>query len=119
MRIDIQSRGFQLTAALRNRIERRLRFALGPAGARIRGVLVRLTDQNGPRGGIDKRCMIRATLGPAPPILIRQEDYDLYVAIDHAAARLGRTVLRQLARLQDHHPRRDAIDGPATAARRA
>ena len=39
-------------------VERRLRFALTRFSGRIGRVNVFLTDQNGPRGGIDKTCRI-------------------------------------------------------------
>lgn len=98
MRIDIQARGFALSPALREHAERRLRFALGAAVARVTTLAVRLTDENGPRSGIDKRCTVRALLPGASPVVIEEVDSDLYVAIDRAADRVGRTVLRRLAR---------------------
>ena len=59
MRIDIQGRGFPLTAALLDHTEQRLRFALTRTSARIKRVVVRLGDRNGPRGGEDKFCRMR------------------------------------------------------------
>lgn len=61
---------------------------------------MRLTDVNGPRGGIDKHCVIEVR-GPAlVPIVIRERDADLYAAIDRAAERVDRTVARRLSRNQ-------------------
>ena len=54
MQIDIQTRNFGLTQALRNHAERRLRFALTSAGNHVQRIIVRLSDINGPRGGEDK-----------------------------------------------------------------
>ena len=62
MQIGVQARGFDLTEALRDHCERRLRFALESASDKVGSVLIRLTDQNGPRGGVDKRCSIRVIL---------------------------------------------------------
>ncbi len=98
MQIDIQSRGFSLTEGLRHHCDRRLRFALGPASDRLRAVSIRLTDENGPRGGIDKRCTLRAKLPGSPQIVIAQDEADIYVAIDRAADRLSRTLSRRLQR---------------------
>ncbi len=98
MQIGIQSSGFKLTEGLRSRCERRLRFALGSAISKVRSVLIRLTDENGPRGGIDKRCTIRAILHQAPLVIIVQDEADLYVAIDRAADRVARTISRRLRR---------------------
>lgn len=96
MQIDIQARGFKLTEALRAQAERRVRFALGSASVRVHSVVIRLSDENGPRGGVDKRCTIRAALPGVPPVVIEQQEADLYIAIDRAADRAGRAVARRL-----------------------
>lgn len=98
MQISIKARGFPLTEGLQNHAERRVRFAVGSASSRVRNIVIRLADDNGPRGGVDKRCTIRATLSGAPDIIIEHQESDLYVAIDRASDRLGRTLFRQLKR---------------------
>ena len=103
MQVDIQALGFKLTNGLREQTERRLRLALGSASSHVRSVAIRLSDDNGPRGGVDKRCSIRARLDRAAPlVVIEQQDADLYVAIDRATDRLGRTIFRRLARTAVH-----------------
>jgi len=106
MQIDIQSRGFKLTEGLRTQAERRVRFAFGSTSGRVRSVVMRLADENGPRGGVDKRCTIRANLSGIPPVVIEQQEADLYVAIDRAADRAARAVSRRLKKI--HVGRRDA-----------
>ncbi len=98
MQIGVQTRGFDLTEALRNYCERRMRFALGSSSARVRSALVRLTDENGPKGGIDKRCSIRVVLHEAPMVVVTQDDSDIYIAVDRAADRISRTISRRLGR---------------------
>ena len=102
MLIDIQGRGFPLTAPLLEHAERRLRFALTRTSARIRRVVVRLGDRNGPRGGEDKFCRIQVHLKHAPPILIEDAGADLYAVIDRAAERAGRNVAKCLDRLHEN-----------------
>lgn len=96
MQIDIRSRGFTLTPALGEYTERRLRFALVHAGDRVRRVAVRLFDVHDPRGGIAKRCRIQVTLNGLAAVVIEDAEADLYLAIDRAADRVGRTVARRL-----------------------
>ncbi len=110
MQINIRSRGFALTHALRDYAERRLQFALARVADRVRRVTVRLSDVNGPRGGIDKRCRIQVTLNGLADVVIEDTEADLYVAIDRAADRIGRTVVRRLAR------QRAGTDGPRDVA---
>ena len=102
MRINIRAQGFELTDSLREHTERRLRFALGWADDRLRQISVRLSDENGPREGEDKRCRIQITFRGAPSVVIDDTEADLYVAIDRAADRAGRSVARRLERQRDY-----------------
>jgi ribosome-associated translation inhibitor RaiA len=96
--IQMRARGLHRdeVAELREHLERRLPFALGRFGAEVQQVTARVADENGPRGGVDKRCTIRASLPGAPPVIIEQQEADLYVAIDRAADRAARAVSRRL-----------------------
>ena len=116
MQIDIQSRGFALTHALREYTGRRLRFALVLAGGRVRRVAVRLFDVNGPRGGIDKRCHIRGALNGLAAVVTEDAEADLYLAINRAADRIGRNVMRRLAR-HNARPDEEPIDYATLVAR--
>lgn len=101
MQIDIQSRNFSLTNALRGHVERRLGFALSTRDDHILRITVRLSDINGPRGGADKCCHIQVVLPHLPDVVIEDTEADLYAAIDRAADRAGRTVGRRLTRQRD------------------
>lgn len=98
MQIDIQARHFPLTDALRSHAERRLRFALTCCADHIQRVVMRLSDINGPRGGADKRCHLQVVLAGLPDVIIEDIEADLYVAIDRACDRAGRTLVRKLGR---------------------
>ncbi|MCU7920734.1 MAG: HPF/RaiA family ribosome-associated protein [Candidatus Thiodiazotropha sp. (ex Dulcina madagascariensis)] len=98
MQIDIQARNFPLTDTLRSHAERRLRFALARFDDYIQRVVMRLSDINGPRGGADKRCHLQLVLAGLPDVVIEDIEADLYVAIDRAADRAGRTLVRRIDR---------------------
>jgi len=101
MRIDIKASGFDLTDGLREHTVRRLQFALGWANHAVPAVNVRLSDINGPRGGKDKRCCIRVPFPGTRNVVIEDTESDLYVAIDRAAERAERAVVRRLQRLRE------------------
>ncbi len=102
MRIDIRGSGFRVTAALLEHTERRLRFALTRSSDRIKRVVVRFGDINGPRGGEDKFCRIQVHFEHAPPVLIEDTGADLYSVIDRAAERAGRNAAKRIDRLQEN-----------------
>ncbi len=104
MRIEIRGREVGVTAALTEHVERRLRFALGRFATKVRRATVRLSDANGPRGGVDKLCRIAVTMPRFQPMVIEDTASDLYAAIDRASDRASRVVERQLSRSRNRHP---------------
>ena len=115
MQIDVQALGFELMPALREHT------AGGSVCLRPRGGRSSKTGEPGvetPARRLDRgriACGVRITLTGAPQVLIEDTETDLYVAIDRAADRAGRTVARRLERSRDqrHGPR------PLPAADRA
>ena len=98
MQIDIQALNFPLTEGLRVRVESRLRFALTRFQDQMGAISVRLSDVNGPKGGADKRCLVRIKANGLPDIVVADTEVDLYVAVDRAVSRAGRTLERHRAR---------------------
>ena len=100
MHIAIHARNFDLTDALGSYTERRLLFAFTSADNYVRRIVVRLSDINGPKGGDDKRCHIQVVLAGLPDVVVEDIEADLYFAIDRAADRAARTVMRKISRRQ-------------------
>ena len=97
MQIAIHAHGFSLTDALEKHVQSRLAFSFSRVSGRLRRVHVRLSDLNGPRGGVDKRCLIEVCLDGLPTVVIQDVQSDMYSAINRAAGRAARTVLRRLS----------------------
>ena len=114
MQIVTHTHGFAMTDALRHHVRQRLHFAFDRIGDRIRRVVVRLSDINGPRGGADKRCQLEVRLEQLPEVVIEDTQSDLYAAMDRAAERASRTVARRLSRERAH--RRDGLTQRETAS---
>jgi ribosomal subunit interface protein len=98
MTLQIQAQGFILTDGLRQHVVSRLAYAMNHGRDVVTRVVVRLSDVNGPRGGMDKCCAIEARLKGTRALIVEDTQTDLYVAIDRAAERIGRTLDRRLAR---------------------
>jgi len=101
VKILIKASNFSLTDTLHFYAERRLRFALTSCDAYIQRIVMRLSDINGPRGGVDKCCRVQVILDGLPDVVVNDIEADLYIAIDRAANRAGRTVRRRLTRQSD------------------
>ena len=113
MRIQVLCLGFPLTAPLLEHTKRRLRFALTRTSDRVKRVVVRLGDTNGPRGGEDKFCKILVALERAPSVVILDAGADLYAVIERAAERAGRNVAKQVDRLRENA--RQAMPRPSAS----
>jgi len=92
--------------AWRRYVERRLAFALERFGERIGLVRVRLTDVNGPKGGMDKRCMILLRVHPAGDIRVAAVASLPSEAVDGASDRASRAVTKALAQNKRRTDRR-------------
>lgn len=83
---------------LRETVREKLAVALAKFSERIERVDVRLEDLNGPRGGIDKRCMLAARVRSGQVIQSEVVDFDYEVALNRAVQRLTRRIKDHLAR---------------------
>ena len=96
MNIEIRNLNERIDQSQRDFIERRLLFALGRFGSRIRRVMVRLEDMNGPRGGLDKRCHIEVRMPGRNVLVVDVRDVELEPAVSRAAERIARRVRDEL-----------------------
>lgn len=99
MHIDAHTQGFEMTDGLREHLRRRLGFALGRIGGEVQRVIVRLSDLNAARGGVDKRVRLRLQLAGRPDVVVVDTRADLYTAIAAAAERAARALNRRRGRL--------------------
>ena len=98
MNLQITTQDFNLTDGLRQHVGLRLAYALNHGRDVVTRIVVRLSDVNGPRGGEDKCCSIEVRVKGTRTLIVSETQSDLYVAIDRAAERIGRTLDRHLAR---------------------
>ena len=80
-----------LSAFCRTRIIEPLRRLYDREGPALE---IELSDLFGPKGGVDKRCRITYSMPRSRPITVREEADDIYKAIDGAALRFRRLIIR-------------------------
>jgi hypothetical protein len=79
---------------MRELTQRRLRFVLRRLAWLVPQATVRLTDVNGPRGGVDKHCQVELEIVGRRKVVVATVSADWRVAIDTALARAARLLER-------------------------
>jgi hypothetical protein len=99
MQVHIESRDPQ-ALPLRELVQRRVRFVMRRLAWLVPQATVQLSDINGPRGGIDKRCRVALQPIGMERVVITSVASDWRHALDQALARAARALLRQWRRSQ-------------------
>jgi ribosome-associated translation inhibitor RaiA len=100
MQVLFKSRHPQATD-LRDLTERRVRFVLRRLGWLVPSAEVQMSDVNGPRGGIDKRCQVELKTDGAGSVVVASVAKDWRTALDNALARAARFLMRLWRRSSD------------------
>lgn len=98
MQIEVVLLDPEINSAVREYVENRLSSALGRLAHRIREVEVRVGDENGPRGGDDKFCVVDVHLHPSGYLRVKRKSDEIYGAVDSVAESVQKTVKRKLER---------------------
>ncbi len=80
--------------ALRELAEKRVRFSMRRLTWLVPRAKVQLSDVNGPRGGVDKRCQIELKTDGSGTVVITAMARDWRSALDSALSRAARALLR-------------------------
>ena len=109
MEVEVRIQDTDLAGAIRRYAARRLRFTLGRFTSRVGRVVVRISDINGVRGGVDQCCHISAQLLPSGKVALDQVDADLFTAIDRASERVGQAFKREFERSRQARAGRESV----------
>ena len=90
--------GVELDEENRDLIRRKLGMKLGKFVASIERVTVRVTDANGPRGGVDHVCNVKVVLSGLPSVVVERRDVAPHAAIDLALRATEQAVRRKVGR---------------------
>lgn len=106
MKTDIRVRGLAPEAVLADAIASLAHAHLGRFGADVFSVHVRLTDVNGPRGGVDMLASITVYGPRIGAVTIDDVHQAPRVAVASALERMEQVVQRDLSRLRSFRPGR-------------
>jgi ribosome-associated translation inhibitor RaiA len=90
--------GVDLNEEDRALIRKKLGTKLGKFAASIERVTVRMTDANGPRGGVDHVCNVKVVLSGLPSVVVERRDASPHAAIALAVRATDQAVRRSLSR---------------------
>ena len=108
MQVLFKSRHPQATQ-FRDLTERRVRFVLRRLGWMVPRAEVKMSDVNGPRGGIDKRCQVELRTDGAGSLVVASVANDWRAALDNALARAARFLMRLWRRGSDSRRMRQRL----------
>lgn len=98
MRIDLYSPNAPIEDALREEALSLLRAALDRFERTVREVRATLRDDNGPKGGVDKRCLVRLRFLPRGEAVISKSAAEVLSAVALAAQGAKEAVARRAGR---------------------
>lgn len=100
MQIQISAGHVPTNEALVAFIQDEITKAIGPFEDYITHVGVHLNDLNGPKSGVDKRCVIEANLVGRGPLAVNYEAEGVNEAIHLAAEKFKRIIKSKMDRIQ-------------------
>ncbi|MCU0705061.1 MAG: hypothetical protein MUF18_13895 [Fimbriiglobus sp.] len=101
MLIAIREQGVGLSSDGRAYAIDRIEHALHSVRSHVRKVMVYLSDQNGPRGGVDKTCRVAVTLESGRPVVVMTNGQNLTEVVAGAADKAGKVVHEEVHRRGD------------------
>ena len=107
MQVTFESRDPE-AHALRDVAESRLRFAIRRLAWLVPRATVRLTDINGPRGGVDKRCQVELKTADGD-VVVTSIARDWRVTLEAALVRAARALSRSHQRRHAHRRHAGAV----------
>lgn len=96
MNITTSAQDFEMSDAIDQFVRNRLNSALRRFDDEITAVDVYMKDENGPKGGVDKRVIIRVRQRSRPMFAVDTASENLYAAVELGVKRTKRVIRRQL-----------------------
>ncbi|MCC7146305.1 MAG: HPF/RaiA family ribosome-associated protein [Phycisphaeraceae bacterium] len=100
MQVQIHFPDVQTSPAILEHVQSHIDKGLKAFGERVTRVEVHLHDANGPKSGVDKKCVIEVRLAGMQPFAVEDIAVDLYDAITAAAGKAERAVRHKIEREQ-------------------
>jgi ribosome-associated translation inhibitor RaiA len=116
--LEIRCAECEVDANLHDWVHERLGRQLGKYAPQIERIQVRFGDDNGPKGGVDKTCLIHVVLSRLPPVVVQAVGNSEREAFDRAAGRVERATRRDMEKhgISTHRKQHGREEAPPVAA---
>jgi putative sigma-54 modulation protein len=104
MKLTIRTRHLMLTPETHEEIHRRIYLAFSRINAWVRAVDITLCDINGPKGGPDKHCRLRARGPGFSAVVVEHVGIETLPTVSLVLERAEQVVLRKVARRRSLAP---------------
>lgn len=101
MKINITMQQNCSNNKISRQMARRARLVLSRFAASIRTIAIRITDTNGPKGGLDTRCILSVKFASAGEVVVQGEGEKVFAVLNHCLSRAERAVRRNLERRRE------------------
>ena len=101
MKIQINAPNVEVPAAFEEFIEQRVQEVLKPFEAHLTRIEIHLQDQNGGKGGSDKRCLLEARPRGLPPIAVECTESTETDAVRKALDKLKNALSHRIGRISE------------------
>lgn len=109
MNIQIKYHHMPTAKDLSEYVEYRLSHSLDRFASRIRRIVMHLYDMNGPRGGVDKKCLAVVDFNVGGAVAIELRDANSFAVVDRVSDRLKVLLHRKLGRRRWKRPLKSTL----------
>jgi ribosomal subunit interface protein len=102
LQIQVHAADVSHSDAINEHIRNEVEHALKRFTEQVTRVEVHLHDDNGPKSGKDKRCVVEVRLAGHQPMAVEGQAVDMYEAIRMTCGKLERAVQHKLERHEAH-----------------
>lgn len=98
LKVRIQRAYIEVSPEDLSQIEKAFSLAIDRFDHVVRDIEVTMTDVNGPRGGVDKRCSVQLRMYPRGLVVVRSAGSSLIETVNEACDRIRQVISKRLSK---------------------
>lgn len=115
MLIDIQAQHVPLSPAAKEKIRNKLAATFSRFDHHVNAVTFRISDNNGPKGGLDKSCCLTVKLDKTKDVVITGKYENTFQCLERSCERAKKNISKQIDKYHHSGRRVDSHSMPDLA----